>query len=369
MTTAVSGDVTDLFTGELGAAVRRMGERPRGGAGLPEELARARAAVRDALADHGGLAAAAAGTENPAHLVALAELMGRALYRGPYPDTATAVGLVAALRSGARDDVYADLLDAVAEGAADIALAARAEGTGDPAVPGPLVLADGPDGPRVTAVRRFVPFAADVEVLLVAGTVPTGVALALVAADDPAVTLRRHDEITRGDLYAVELQAAPVLGGALLADPAVAGAAWALAVAGARLRHAAALVGLAQGAVDLAVHRARTREQFGRPLAGHQSVAFTLAALTARITAVRVLTEESAHALAAHGDGRDPAVPQTLALAADLARDAAAQALHLHGAHGMTEDADIQLFFRRAALDAVLWGSPAQLRAAAAAAL
>ncbi|MGW6984767.1 acyl-CoA dehydrogenase family protein [Streptomyces sp. NPDC054932] len=375
---ALPAELAELFDGELAPTVRRMGERPLGGGPVADEQAAARAAVWATLAEAGVFDEVVDGTQAPGDLVRLGEAMGRALYRGPYPDTAAAVELIRALDAHT-DEVFADVLDAVADGAGAIALAPRAEGTDDPYDPSPLTTGDGPDGPWVSGRRRFVAFADAVDWLLVVGTdsgngagtgtgTGAGTVLALVRADDPGITLRRHDDISRGDLHSVDLHRVPLYGGRPIGSGAPAAAAWRRALATLRVRHAATLAGQAQGALALGVERAKSRVQFDQPLARHQSVAFTLAALSARITAVRSLVEETARGLDRdpHGSGSELAVLQTLALAAGLVRDAAAQCLHLHGAHGMTEDADSQLYFRRAAIDALLWGSPAQLWARAA---
>ncbi|MER7901540.1 acyl-CoA dehydrogenase family protein [Streptomyces sp. NPDC096046] len=356
---ALPAELAELFDGDLAPTLRRMGERALGGGPVAPEQSDARAAVWETLAETGVLDTVVDGTESPGHLVALGAMMGRSLFRGPYLDTAAAAELVTALGAHA-GDTYADLLDAVADGAATVALAPRAAGTDDPYEPAPLVLGEGPGGPWVSGHRRFVGWADSVDWILVVGTVAAGTALALVRADDPGITVRRHDDISRGDLHCVDLHEVPLHGGRLIGDPGPAKHAWRRALATVRVRHAATLVGQAQGALALAVERARSRVQFDQPLARHQSVAFTLAALFARITAVRSFTEDTARDLN-EGTDAELAVLQALALAADLVRDAAAQGLHVHGAHGMTEDADIQLYFRRAALDALLWGSPAQL--------
>ncbi|MGW5869170.1 acyl-CoA dehydrogenase family protein [Streptomyces sp. NPDC055239] len=355
---ALPADLAELLGGELAPTVRRMGERPIGGGPVADEQARARAAVWETLTETGVFDTAADGTESREHLLQLGELMGRSLYRGPYQDTAATAELIRAL--GSESQEHSDLLDALADGAAAVALAPRAEGTDDPVAPATLTLGDGPDGPWISGSRRFVPFADAVDLLLVVGAVPHGTALALVRADDPGVTLRRQDDISRGDLHTVTLERVPLFGGRLLGEPSEATAAWARTLRTLRVRQAAALVGQAQGALALGVERAKSRVQFDQPLARHQSLAFTLSALAARVIAVRALVEQAART------DDELTVLQALALAAELARDAAAQCLHIHGAHGMSEDADIQLYFRRAALDALLWGSPAQLWARAA---
>jgi alkylation response protein AidB-like acyl-CoA dehydrogenase len=121
------------------------------------------------------------------------------------------------------------------------------------------------------------------------------------------------------------------------------------------VRRAGYLWGLADAAVTGALERVRLREQFGRPIGSHQAVAFPLAALTARLRAARLLTHYTAWL--ADGGRPPPDEPDKRTFAdrvadvlrhnADLALDAAWCGLHLHGAHGLTEESPAQLLYRR----------------------
>ncbi len=122
----------------------------------------------------------------------------------------------------------------------------------------------------------------------------------------------------------------------------------------ARVRHAGYLWGLGRCAVDLAVRRARERQQFGTPIGVNQAVAFPLAALTARLHAARLLVHFTAW-LADHADGLgEPDRPYTervddlLQHVTTLVLDATWCALHVHGASGLTETSAAQLLYRRA---------------------
>jgi alkylation response protein AidB-like acyl-CoA dehydrogenase len=81
-----------------------------------------------------------------------------------------------------------------------------------------------------------------------------------------------------------------------------------------------------------------------------------MAALTSRTAAVLSLARATAQS------PDELAAAQVLLLATELARECAAEAVHLHGAYGMTERCDASLFYRRAAVDTLLLGTPAQLR-------
>jgi alkylation response protein AidB-like acyl-CoA dehydrogenase len=364
----VRDHLADLLTPEVIGTLRRLGERPLGAgseAALDPAEAAARSSVWLALCEL-GLAALAVDPAGGRHaeLVVAAELLGHALYPSPLADLVAVAHLVHATGGD-----HLGLLPALGAGRQTIALAAR-----DSAAPDPSTMEILPDGGRVRAHRRFVAFAADVDLLLVAGRHPDGLGLAVVARDQPGVSVRRQDDVGRGDLYAVTLRDASVRG--WLGDaPQWPGApdAWAGALARARLIQAAYLAGLARGAVELTVAYVKSRQQFGQPIARFQAPAFRLAALHARTAAVGDLVQlgaweadagESFSTLARETSQTfGPTAMRALLLGGELARDAATEAIQLHGAHGMTERCDAQRFYRRAAVDAVWLGTPGVLRA------
>ena len=109
-------------------------------------------------------------------------------------------------------------------------------------------------------------------------------------------------------------------------------------LAAARLRRAAWLAGLAAACLERAARRTRTRRQFGRPVADNQAVAFTLARLAVHLEAVRALLR-----------GPERAAPAgILAEAATLALAASREAVHLHGAYGMTGGSPVEGHYRAA---------------------
>lgn len=336
--------VAELFHPDLNPTLRRLGERPRGagGAGPSEEDRKVREAVWATLAELDGL-------RGP-RLLDTAELMGPGLYQSPFLDTVFAAELLA------EDGRFDAELDRIAAGELTLAVAMREHGTDEPDEPAELTVA----GDRVTGVRRFVAFAAEVDYLLVVGGGPEPVQ-ALVPARQPGVRTRRQDDLGRGDLYEV------VLAGAR-ARLLTSGGHYATALANARLRLAAHLAGIARGAVELSAAHLKQRQAFGAPLARQQVLAHRLAALAARTTAVLTFARTAARAAGTGADVRLPAA-QALFLAADLAREAAAEAVHLHGARGLTEECDASVFHRRAAVTALTLGTPAGLRRLAAALL
>lgn len=346
---ALRARFAQLVDEELTPSIRRMGERPR--AGDPAEVEALRQMVWSALIDlgatrlllperHGGEAAGQQGA------VVLAELLGSALYQGPLLDTMTATDAL----SG--EEASAKLLERIAEGA-PVALAVRESGADTPAAPGQVELVGG----QVTARRRFVSYAADAEYLFLIGAYQDQPVCAVVARDDPAVSLRRQEDTGRGEMYDVTLAGAPVL-----VETSGFAKAWPRLLAAARLRQAAYLVGLCQAALELAVQRATTRRQFGQPIGRFQAPAFALAAASTRIQSACWLVRATAWEADQGIDIRLRAA-QALAMAADLSRTTLAAAIQVHGAYGLTEQAEIQLFYRRAAIERSWLGSPRAIRA------
>jgi alkylation response protein AidB-like acyl-CoA dehydrogenase len=370
--------------------IRRLGERGRG---ATEPISEADAATREAvwqsLAALGALRSATGeGTPPLRETVVHAELMGRATYQSPYFDTLTAAELFATEApdrpDAPPDDLSAELSAAIAAGDITIAIAARADGADDLRRPAPIEVE--PDTGRITGERRFVAFAADVDFVCVVGRTAAApdaeLTAALVPVDQPGVTIRRHDDIGRGELYQITFDHAEILA----IGPSAVGAtgpargwaaAWAAALARARLRHASYLVGLTLGAVDLTADYARHRMVFGQPLAQFQAPAFRLAQLASRAEAVRTMLRQAAAdadaGAGADADGTagigadtdtDTALTacQALLLAGDLALEAGAEAVQLHGSFGLTMPCDAQRFYRRAVVDAILLGTGRDLR-------
>ncbi len=110
-------------------------------------------------------------------------------------------------------------------------------------------------------------------------------------------------------------------------------------------------VGLAGGALALAVDHATNREQFGRPIGVNQAVSHQCVDMRVEIDAMRVLALQAAWRLDRYD--ADPAgATRAVALANAYARDVLpgilARAHQVHGAIGFTMEYDLQLFTRRA---------------------
>lgn len=132
---------------------------------------------------------------------------------------------------------------------------------------------------------------------------------------------------------------------------------------------AAESVGVGQRCLELAVDYAQQREQFGRPIATYQAVAFALADVYASVEWARSLAYWAAWA-SAYGDPQAAmAASAARVAAADAAVFAAERAIQTLGGIGMTWDAPVHRWYKRALAATVFDGSASTHRDLVAAAL
>jgi alkylation response protein AidB-like acyl-CoA dehydrogenase len=106
-------------------------------------------------------------------------------------------------------------------------------------------------------------------------------------------------------------------------------------------------IGVAQGALDLAIRYVQERKTFGRPLASNQAIQFQLAEMATRIEASRNLTYKAAWLV---DQGRPN--PSLNAMAKYFSGETAVwvcdKALQMHGGYGYIDEYDVQRFYRDA---------------------
>lgn len=114
---------------------------------------------------------------------------------------------------------------------------------------------------------------------------------------------------------------------------------------GGRISIAALSLGIAKGAYEAAVKYAQEREQFGKPIARFQAIAFKLADMSTKITASELLTRKAADLKNAHQP-----VTTTSAMAKYMASETCVEvstdAIQIFGGYGYTKDFPVEKFFR-----------------------
>jgi alkylation response protein AidB-like acyl-CoA dehydrogenase len=112
-----------------------------------------------------------------------------------------------------------------------------------------------------------------------------------------------------------------------------------------RIGIAALAVGLAQGAYEASRVYAAQRRQFGRPIAGFQSIRWKLVDGAARVEAARLLTYRAAWL---KDQGRRMTLESSMAklYASEIAVRASEDVVQIHGGYGFVKDYPAEKFFR-----------------------
>jgi alkylation response protein AidB-like acyl-CoA dehydrogenase len=297
---------------------------------------------------HGGLGGSFA------DLALLCEAIGGALYPSPFLwSCVIAPFLIERLGDASIQAVW---LPRIAVGTAIIALADDA--ASDPAA-ARIQATRAADGFQLQGEARFVEYARHADALLLVAELSGQPALFLLPPDRAGVMIERRSEISGGQFFRVICDNVLVDMRELLGVDAALPLEQALDRG--RVALAARMVGAAQRAFDLTLRYTRERSQFGQPLLRFQALNFRLAALLTRIDAARLLAHHAAWLI----DQRQEFAHAALfakAQAAEVYREMAAEAIQLHGGFGFTAEANPQLFYRRAASDAMLLGTATALR-------
>ena len=106
-------------------------------------------------------------------------------------------------------------------------------------------------------------------------------------------------------------------------------------------------VGLAQGALDMAVKHVKGRKQFGRPLGAFQATQFKIAEMATKIEIARNTVYKSAWLLD-NGKADTTLTAMAKLFACHVAVEVVDEALQLHGGYGYFDDYDIERFYRAA---------------------
>ncbi len=131
---------------------------------------------------------------------------------------------------------------------------------------------------------------------------------------------------------------------------------------GQRVGAATVATGLAAGALDHAIDRARTRRQFGRPIAEFQGLAWMLADMSIGVEAARALIRRAARSAGPAGFPDRLAAAQAKIFASEMAIRVTNDALQVWGAAGYSRDNPVERYLRDARMFAIAGGTAQVLR-------
>lgn len=123
-----------------------------------------------------------------------------------------------------------------------------------------------------------------------------------------------------------------------------------------RIGIAAQALGIAEGAMEHAVRYAKSREQFGKPIAEQQGIGFKLAEMATGIEASRLLVYRAAY-LRSQGLNCGKEAAMAKLFASRTAVEVAIEAVQVFGGYGYTTDYPVERYFRDAKVTEIYEGT------------
>jgi len=120
---------------------------------------------------------------------------------------------------------------------------------------------------------------------------------------------------------------------------------------------AAQAVGIAQGALDLALAYAKERHQFGKPISSFQGLQFMLADMAIKIEAARALTYAAARTIDAGEKNVSRYAAACKVFASDVAMEVTTNAIQIFGGYGYMREYPVEKYFRDAKITQIYEGT------------
>ena len=293
-------------------------------------------------------------------LAIVAEEMGRLVSPGPLvPVNVVAMALSHA--SNAAD--HAGVVEALMAGEATASWAVYEPGHGwDPAAITTWATRDGDDY-VLAGVKDRVDSGDQADYLLVTARAAEGLRQFLVPAAAPGLTVSRAQSLDLVRRFAtatfddVRVPAASAVGGGDETEAAVS-----RQLQTAVALQCAELAGAASRVFEFTVQWAFDRYSFGRPLASYQALKHRFADMKLWLEASFATAAAAARAVQAGDPDAAELASVAKAYIGERATDLMQDCVQLHGGIGVTWEHDLHLYLRRATVDRVMWGTPAEHR-------
>lgn len=120
---------------------------------------------------------------------------------------------------------------------------------------------------------------------------------------------------------------------------------------------AAQAVGIAQGALDLAVSYAKQRVQFGKPISSFQGIQFKLADMATEVEAARALVYATARMVDSGAKDISKESAMTKLFASDVAMRVTTEAVQVFGGYGYMRDYPVEKYMRDAKITQIYEGT------------
>lgn len=288
-------------------------------------------------------------------LALVMEEMGKALYSSPFLSTAALAGSL--LTHCGDDRAKGEYLPGISDGTvtAAVSLAAARDFLAGSTLSVSAVHTDG--AWALTGADEHVLDGMSADVLLVPAQTSAGAGVFALTRDTPGVRSAPHPSLDQG-----RPQASLVFEGAtgMLIGPVDADQVMHRLIDIVGLVIAAEQLGIARGALDMAIEYARTREQFGRPIGALQAIKHMCADLTIEVEAARVAVQHAAWSMDQSIDKASSTVSMAKAYAGQVGAKAAEASIQIHGGIGFTWEHAAHRYFKRSRSSEVLFGTATQ---------
>jgi alkylation response protein AidB-like acyl-CoA dehydrogenase len=204
------------------------------------------------------------------------------------------------------------------------------------------------DGWRISGTKQLVVDGHVADALIVAAQADGGVALLLVPAGAPGLTVQRTVMVDAHNAARVSLDGVTVGADALIGSVAQGRALLDGVLDVGRAVLSSELVGLADEVFERTVDYLQQRKQFGRIIGEFQALQHRAAELFCDLELARALVRDAQAALDSGAPDAALKVAQAKARACLSANRAVQEGVQMHGGIGMTDDFDIGLFMKRA---------------------
>lgn len=127
-------------------------------------------------------------------------------------------------------------------------------------------------------------------------------------------------------------------------------------LSGGRIGIAAQALGIASGAMELAIAYSKEREAFGKPIHQHQAIAFKLADMATNVEGARLLCLKAAW-MKDQGLNFDKESAMAKVFASKTAMDVATEAVQVHGGYGFVKEYHVERLMRDAKITQIYEGT------------
>ena len=285
-------------------------------------------------------------------LAVLVEEMGKSLFPGPYiPTLISGLAILEYGSKAQKDQFLADLI--TGDLIISPAILAPDQAMGASQVKEKIIQKDGKF--IVSGTRLFAPFAHVAHWLLYLAHTDQGPAVMLIDAKTSGVSLTALDSIGVNKPCEVLLEDVTVTGDKILGEIGQGSEIIGKLEAWGAFAESAYIAGMLEQILKMSVEYAKEREQFDKQIGTFQAIQHKCADMATDVDQVKFLTYEAAWKLSRKMPAAKE-ISMAKSWASDASRRVAFVGVMIHGGNGVSEEHDMQLYFRRTKSSEVTFG-------------